>query len=150
MSAYLPNRPVTIRCGKLTVAAGGPEQAAPGNAATITIYESLLDWNGLGAQPPAVPFSRLMLSILSSHDSGASGLVFSQTLDGVNYDSITTYTYSAAGGEATYDFLIRSGANVKVVYTNSANNLTAWRYRLEGVFDRAVGGLTSATYNLSP
>lgn len=140
MSIYMTNRPITIRCGKLTVAAGGPEQAPPGSGSTITIYDSVLDWNGVGAQAPGLPFSRVVLTLFSSHDSAASGLVFANKLDGVLADTVISYTYSAAGGEFTYDFLVRSGSNVLITYANSANVLTAWRYRLVGILgDRNPG-----------
>lgn len=140
MSLLMTNPPVTIRCGKLTVPAGGPEQGPPGNGATITIYDSVLDWNGVGAQAPGLPFTRVVLTLFSSHDSGASGLVFANKLDGVIPDTVVSYTYSAAGGEFTYDFLVRSGSNLLITYTNSAAALTAWRYRLIGVIgDRNPG-----------
>lgn len=140
MSIYMTNRPVTIRVGKLTVAAGGPEQAPPGSGATITIYESVLDWNGRGDQAPGLPFSRLVFTMISSHDSAANGVVFADALDGVNYSTVSSQTYLTANGETTYDFLVRSGSNVKITYQNSANVLTTWRYRLLGILgDRNPG-----------
>lgn len=140
MSEGMINRPVTIRCGKLTVPAGNPEQGPPGSGGVITIYDSALDWNGQQPQATGLPFTRVVLTLFSSHDSAASGLVFANKLDGVIADTVVSYTYSAAGGEFTYDYLIRSGSNVLITYTNSANVLTAWRYRLIGVIgDRNPG-----------
>lgn len=139
-SLAMVNRPVTIRVGKFAPLAGGPEQSPPGSGATITIYDSVLDWNGIGAQAAGLPFSRVVLTLFSSHDSGASGLVFANKLDGVITDTVVSYTYSAAGGEFTYDYLVRSGSNLVITYTNSASVLTAWRYCLLGILgDRNPG-----------
>ena len=126
---------VLIKRGNLTGTTGA--QAAPGSAATITIFDStVVDpmWDPIG-----VPFERLVLSVISSADSGANGVVHSSSLDrGTNFDTITTNTYLTANGQTTYDYLMRGG-HVKIAYTNSAAVLTTWRYELWGVYDRNPG-----------
>lgn len=144
MSATLAmvNRPVVIAKGKLTVPAGSGEIGPPGSGATITIYNSILDWNGVGTQPSGVPFSRLVLTLLSSADSAANGVVFAESMDGVNIDTASTQTYLTANGLTTWDFLMRSpgGSNVKITYANSAAVLTSWRFVLSGILgDRSIG-----------
>jgi hypothetical protein len=43
---------------------------------------------------------------MSSHDSGANGVVFTESQDdGTNFDTISSQTYSAANGLVTFDFL---------------------------------------------
>lgn len=135
------NRPVILAKGKLTIPAGSGEIAAPGSGATITLYNSASDWNGIGSQPTGVPFSRLVLSMNSSADSAASGVVFLEALDGVNFDSTSTFSYTTASGLTAFDFLVRSpGASVKVTYQNSAAVLTTWRFVLTGILgDRNPG-----------
>lgn len=123
-----------IQRGNLTGTGGA--QAAPGNGATITIFDSPVSatWAVTG-----IPFDRLQLNIFSSHDSGASGLVFSSSFDrGSNYRTQSSNTYTNAGGAATYDYLMKGG-HVKIVYTNSANALTAWEMELFGIYDRNPG-----------
>jgi hypothetical protein len=141
MAVYMVNRPVIIATGKFTVPAGSGEIGPPGSGATITIYNSASDWNGIGSKPTGVPFSRIVFTMNSSADSGASGVVFSEALDGVNFRSAATFTYATAGGLTTYDFLVRSpGASVKLAYTNSAAVLIAWEFVLTGLLgDRNPG-----------
>jgi hypothetical protein len=126
---------VFIKRGNLTGTAGA--QAAPGNGATITIFDSTtVDpmWCPLG-----LPFERIEFNVYSSHDSGASGVVFSSSFDrGSNFRTQSTNTYSNASGATTYDYLVKGG-HVKIAYTNSANVLTAWEYELWGVYDRNPG-----------
>lgn len=123
-----------IRRGNLTGTSGA--QAAPGSGATITILDSPTDatW-----APTGIPFDRLQLNIYSSHDSGASGLVYNSSFDrGSNYRTQASYTYLNANGATTYDYLMKGG-HVKIAYTNSANVLTAWEMELFGIYDRNAG-----------
>lgn len=140
MSLQIVNRPVTIRRGKLTVPAGDPEQAAPTSGQTITLYDQTLDsTNAPGNQKVLPPWSRIRLTLFSSHDSGANGVVYAESQDGTNFDTLSTFTYLNANGSSTYDFLYRGG-HPKITYTNSANTLTSWRYTLEGIIgDRNPG-----------
>ena len=124
-----------IKRGNLTGTTGA--QAAPGNGATITIFDSPVDATQWA--PDGIPFDRLQLNIYSSHDSGASGVVFSSSFDrGTNYRTQSTNTYTNAGGATSYDYLMKGG-HVKIAYTNSANALTAWEMELIGCYDRNPG-----------
>lgn len=126
---------VIIQRGNLTGTGGA--QAAPGNGATITILDT--SDSGHTAWRDKVPFERIQVNIYSSHDSGASGVVFSSTFDrGANFRTQSTQTYLNSNGATTYDYLLKGG-HVKVAYTNSANALTAWEMEVVGVYDRNPG-----------
>lgn len=126
-------RGVVIARGNLTGSAGA--QAAPGSAATVTI----LDTTQTSAWAALVPFNRVTFNVLSSHDSGASGVAFTSSFDrGANFDTQVSYTYLTAGGAWTYDYLMKGG-HLKIAYTNSANVLTGWRYEVIGIYDRNPG-----------
>lgn len=126
---------VIIRRGNLTGTDGC--QAAPGSGATITIIDT--SDSGHSAWRDKVPFERIEFNMYSSHDSGASGVVFSSSFDrGANFDTQDTDTYLNADGPTTFDYLMKGG-HVKIAYTNSANVLTAWRYEVVGVYDRNPG-----------
>lgn len=125
---------VVIQRGNLTGTGGA--QAAPGSAATITLFDSTAAHS---AWTDKVPFERIEVNIYSSHDSGASGVVFSSSFDrGTNFRTQSTQTYLNANGATTYDYLMKGG-HVKVAYTNSANVLTAWEMEVVGVYDRNPG-----------
>lgn len=143
---YMVNRPIWIARGVLNPTAGSGEQSPPGNAATITIYDSTggsttgRDPNGAQFFTP-VPWSRLVLSIKSSADSGASGVLFEGSEDaGLNWDAMQAgQTYLTANGLTQYDVLVTS-PQVRIKYTNSAAVLTTWRMSLEGILgDRSKG-----------
>src|SRR5579872_255010 len=137
------NRPVVIAKGKLsptdneTGGAIGP----PASGATITLYDSSKDYGNLNLPAAGPPFSRIVLTINSSADGVASGIVFSEAMDGVNFDTAATASYTTASGLSTFDFLVRSqGAALKLTYQNSANTLTVWRFVLTGIIgDRNPG-----------
>ena len=113
----------------------GTAYAPPGSGATITIFDSTL----LGNWRDLLPFERIQLNVYSSHDSGASGVVFSSSFDrGTNFRTQASYTYLNADGATTYDYLLKGG-HVKVAYTNSANVLTSWEMELTAVYDRNPG-----------
>lgn len=126
---------VIIQRGNLTGTNGA--QAAPGSGATITILDTSDSTHT--AWRDKVPFERIQLNIYSSHDSGASGLVFSSSFDrGTNFRTQSSQTYSNAAGPASYDYLMKGG-HVKIAYTNSANVLTAWEMEVVGIYDRNPG-----------
>lgn len=126
---------VIIQRGNLTGTGGA--QAAPGSGATITILDT--SDSGHTAWKDKVPFERIEVNIYSSHDSGASGVVFSSSFDrGSNFRTQSSQTYLNANGATTYDYLMKGG-HVKVAYTNSANVLTAWEMEVVGVYDRNPG-----------
>lgn len=130
---------MVIHRGILAPAAGEPEQAAPGSGATVTIYDQTADHNGVGNQKPACPFERLQFTVMSSADSAASGVVFAESEDGTNFDTVSSQSYTAASGLTTFDFLCRGG-HPKITYQNSASVLTSWRYTLTGIMgDRNPG-----------
>lgn len=106
--------------------------AAPASGATITVWDS-------GSSASLTPSCmRIDLSLVSSHDSGTLGVVFQVSFDGgVNWDTINSFTYSAAGGQWTYS-CPRIGDRMRVRYTNSANTLTTWRGELRIVNDRSL------------
>lgn len=126
---------VIIQRGNLLGTGGA--QAAPGNGATITILDTTS--SAFTAWKDKVPFNRIQLNIFSSHDSGASGLVFTSSFDrGTNFRAQQAFTYTNAGGATTYDYLMKGG-HVKIAYTNSANALTAWEMEVVGIYDRNPG-----------
>jgi hypothetical protein len=127
------DRVLLVRGFLLGTAGGG--NAPPGSGATITILDTPTNLTLVGG----VPFARVELNVYSSHDSGASGVVFSSTFDrGTNYRTQSTNTYLNADGPTTYSYLMRGGG-VKIAYTNSANVLTAWEMEVWAVFDRNPG-----------
>lgn len=133
------NRPVQIARGVLSPAAGSGEQSPPASGATITIYDSTAGQNGLQFNQ-AVPFTRLMLTIRSSADSAASGVICEGSNDnGAHWEAMQTagsYVTATAGG-TLFDFAVTM-PQVRIRYTNSAATLTAWEMSLIGVIgDRA-------------
>jgi len=125
-----------ITRGALLGVANSGTEAPPGSSATITIFDSTVAPTEMKS---GVPCNRVQLNIYSSHDSGASGLVFSSSFDnGLNFRTQASYTYLNANGATTYDYLMK-GRHVKIAYTNSANVLTAWEMELWGVYDRNPG-----------
>lgn len=128
---------VLITRGALLGTNGTGTQAPPGSGATITIFDSTVSPTVYKA---GVPFQRLQLNIYSSHDSGASGVVFSSSFDsGTNFRTQSSTTYvNATDGARTWDYLMK-GSHVKIAYTNSANALTAWEMELYGCYDRNPG-----------
>jgi hypothetical protein len=139
LGAFGVNRPIIIRRGKLAPVNGEGEQGPPASGATITIYDQTLDRpTGLTDLVPA-PAARYQFSVMSSNDSAASGVVFAETHDGTNFDTVSSQTYSAANGLTTYEYLSRGGL-LKITYQNSANTLTSWRYTLSMILgDRNPG-----------
>lgn len=127
---------VLLARGFLLGTSGGGT-APPGNGATITIFDSTI--SSLTSWTDGVPFNRVVVNVYSSHDSGASGVVFSSSFDrGTNWRTQASYTYLNADGATTYDYLLKGG-HVKIAYTNSANVLTAWEMELVGIYDRNPG-----------
>ena len=125
---------VTLARGFLLGTTGGGN-AAPGSGATITIFDSTLNTTWVGS----FPYNRLQFNVYSSHDSGASGVVWSSSFDrGTNFRTQDTETYLNANGPSSYDYLVK-GNGTKLAYTNSANVLTAWEYELIGIYDRNPG-----------
>jgi hypothetical protein len=134
------NRPVWVARGVLNPAAGSGEQSPPGSGATIVIYDSTANNNGLQFSTN-VPFSRLVLSINSSANSAASGVIIEGSEDnGANWDAMqAAQSYVSASGLTQYDILVTS-PQVRIRYTNSAAVLTTWRMSLEGIIgDRSKG-----------
>ena len=125
-----------IKRGNL--AGTGGAQAAPGSAATITIFDST-DPAANNPWPHGLPFERTTLTLVSSADSGADGVVHASSVDrGTNWDTQDTDTYATADGSTTWDYLIKGG-HLRIRYTNSASVLTGWRYELWGHYDRNQG-----------
>lgn len=126
---------VTLTRGILTVPAGSGEQAAPGNAATITIIDTTLGPAG-GEVTRASRFARMVLSIYTSHISAVNGLKIYFSQDGTNWRLYDQQTV-AATTESVYDIPVMS-RHIKITYENSANALTAWEMCLLGVGCRAM------------
>lgn len=125
----------------LSPATGSGEQAAPGNGATITIFDSTANFTGGtdGGYPPwGGKWRRLHLDLYSSHASGTNGVIFEGSADGTNWDFSDTFTLSATTG-SIYNYHVRT-PHVRVRYTNSANVLTGWRMCLRGDPDSADSG----------
>ena len=134
------NREIPIARGVLNPAAGSGEQSPPGSGATIVIFDSTANTNGLQFAT-WIPFARLVLSINSSANSGASGVIIEGSEDnGANWDAMQpAQTYLTANGLTQYDILVTS-PQVRLRYTNSASVLTTWRMSLLGVMgDRSRG-----------
>ncbi len=110
--------------------------APPASAATVTLIDTLVD---MTADRDGVKPYRIEIDVYSSHDSGASGVVFTSTFDrGTNYRTQDTQTYLNADGPTTYDYLMKGG-HMKCAYTNSANTLTAFEVEVFGIYDRNPG-----------
>lgn len=135
------NRPITIARGILAPVAGDPEQSPPGSGATITIYDSTLDKPTGIKSKESQPFGRIRLTMYSSHDSAASGVVFNLSEDyGAHWRQQSAQSYTNAGGVTSYDLNASGAADVQILYTNSANVLTAWEMSLVGIVgDRNPG-----------
>ena len=134
------NRPIWIARGVLVPASGSGEQAPPGSGATITIFDSTANANALQFNTP-LPFSRLVLHIDSSHDSGAAGVIIEgSTNNGSTWTNMQpAQTYTTAAGPVDYDILVTM-PQVRLRYTNSAAVLTRWNMSLEGIMgDRSKG-----------
>ena len=110
--------------------------AAPGNAATITIFDS---GSREGTQQLAgqrfnkgVRWKRIITSSVASADSGASGVSFQASFDnGTNWDVIVTYTDTAAGAPNIH-YVSVAFPRWRMRYTNSAAVLTSWRGSIVG------------------
>lgn len=116
--------------------------AAPGNGSTITIFDSGTTVAGQqysSMDAIGVNWKRVIMTSVSSHDSGASGVVFQASFDdGTNWDTIVSYTDTAAGAPNIH-YVALSVPRWRVRYTNSANVLTSWRGNLVGdEFDRST------------
>lgn len=138
MSEGMVNRPIQIARGVLAPATGSGEQSPPGSAATIVIYDSTANTNNLQFNV-SIPFTRLMLTIKSSADSGASGVICEGSNDnGAHWETMQTAgSYTAASGLSLFDFAVTM-PQARIRYTNSAAVLTAWEMSLIGVIgDRA-------------
>jgi hypothetical protein len=138
MPTIMPNRPIWIARGVLAAnaIAGSGEQAPPGSGATITIFDSTA-----GGNTTPMPFTRLVLHIDSSADSGASGVIIEgSTNNGITWTTMqAAQTYLTASGPTDYDVLVTM-PQVRFKYTNSAAVLTRWNMSLEGLLgDRSKG-----------
>lgn len=132
------DREFVIKRGIMNPATGAPEQAQPGNAATITIWDSSLNANAL-SQKTGVPFSRVVLAIISSANSASGGVKFYLSQDGTNFNLDEDEDYLTADGVTTYDWLMRA-PHGKITYENSAAALTVWQMSLKAIIgDRDPG-----------
>ena len=135
MASVVEERVLLTRGFLLGTSGGG--SAPPGSGATITIFDSTIA--AYSSWLSGVPFQRIQLNIFSSHDSGASGVVFRSSFDrGTNFRAQASYTYLTANGATTYDYLMRGG-HFDLKFTNSAAVLTAWEMELFGCYDRNPG-----------
>lgn len=132
---------IRVYSGVLTATAGTGQSSAPGNGATVTLFDSTAQnpIPGVVLRPPAT-FKRLHVTIISSHDSGANGFVVEGSEDGTQWDSISSFypqTYTTAGGRNFWD-ITRTTPHIRVRYTNSANALTKWQASVELFVDHAA------------
>jgi hypothetical protein len=112
-------------------------EAAPGSGATVTLYDS-----GATDDPKIKPlgavWKHVCLTIVSSHDSAANGLVLEEHRgDAAGTWDATSFaeTYAAANG--LWKYYIDPGARRwRLRYTNSANTLTAFRSEVLGDADQ--------------
>lgn len=134
------NRPIQIARGVLSPAAGSGEQSPPGSGATIIIFDSTANANGKQFNT-GIPFSRLALTIVSSADSAANGVIVEGSEDnGATWDAMATASqYLTASGLVAFDIFV-TAPQVRIRYINSAAVLTTWKMSLVGVIgDRAKG-----------
>jgi hypothetical protein len=143
MPLFEHNRVLLAR-GKFSPSGNETTIPVPASGATVTLFDSTLNGNKL-TPIPVLPFERLQINLYSSHDSAASGVVFSSDFDGgnattpsSNFRQQSTQSFTNATGAATWDYLVRGG-HAKVTYQNSANTLTAWEVEVYGVYDRNPG-----------
>lgn len=97
--------------------------AAPGNAATITLWDSNADGRN---KSQGTRYKRVIANIYSSAASGTNGLSFQESADdGANWDELASYTVAAT--TYTKSVVGMSAHRTRVRYTNSAAVLTAFR-----------------------
>jgi hypothetical protein len=136
---------VLLNRGKFNPSGNEATIPVPASGATVTLFDSTLNGNGLQPIPP-LPFERLQINLYSSADSAANGVVFNSDFDGGNAASPSsthwrqqsTQSFTNASGATTWDYLVRGG-HAQVTYQNSANTLTAWEVEVWGVYDRNPG-----------
>jgi hypothetical protein len=112
----------------LATSYGSAAVAAPGSAATITLWSSVTA--GLSATTGA-RFKRIIVSVIASSASAASGLQFDISVDGSNWDNLVSYSISANTMTVNY-VSIPGSPFIRVRYVNSANVLTTWRMWVAG------------------
>jgi hypothetical protein len=133
-------KPVVLYRGVLSAAAGTGQSSAPGNGATVTLWSSNLANPGAGSFYPPMPLKRFGLTILSSHDSAANGVIVEESEDGSVWDSISAIfpqVYTAANGRQFWD-IKKTAAHIRFRYINSANPLAKWQASIEGLVDEAA------------
>lgn len=138
MQFQMVNRPVQIARGVLLPNANSGETAPPASGATITIYDSTANNNGLQGNP-SIPFTRLVLTVKSSADGAASGVTCEGSNDnGLHWETMqAASSYTTASGLSTYDFAVTM-PQARIKFANSAAVLTVWEMSLIGVIgDRA-------------
>lgn len=106
----------------LATSYGSAAVAAPGSGATITLWSSVTA--GLPATTGA-RYKRLIVKVISSAASAASGLQFDESVDGSNWDNLISYSISA--NTFTASSVAVSAPFLRVRYVNSASVLTTWR-----------------------
>jgi hypothetical protein len=145
MSFQIINRRTVLARGKFAPTGNETTIPVPGSGATVTLFDSTLNGNGL-PPIPGLPFDRIQVNLYSSADSAANGVVFSSAFDGANAASPSatnwrqqsTQSFTNASGPASWDYLMK-GSHAKITYQNSANVLTAWEVEVVGIFDRDPG-----------
>jgi hypothetical protein len=111
----------------LATSYGSAAVAAPGSAATITLWSSVTA--GLPATTGA-RFKRIIVNVIASSASAASGLQFDESVDGSNWDNLISYSVSA--NTYTKSYVSMAAPFLRVRYVNSANVLTTWRMAVLG------------------
>lgn len=101
---------------------------APAAEATVTLYSSTAN---VGAVGRGQRFKALHLNIYSSHASGASGVVFSESNDGGTNFEVKNRRFLPAAVYRRFTFRPKS-PEWKIAFTNSASTLTAFRWSLMG------------------
>ncbi len=116
---------VILRRGVLTPTDG--ELSTPGSGAQITLWSSAGNPNSSygGAR-----FKRLIVNLYVSHASGTNGLLFQESADGTNWRDLVSYTVAAT--TLTKTSVGVSAPYVRVLYTNSANVLSAFELTVMG------------------
>ena len=136
-----PHEPVVLYRGTTTPKAGSGETAGPGSGATVILYDATATNQSPGYNIRPCQFTRITGDIVSSHDSGALGVIVEMSDDGTQWDAAVGFpsTYTAASGRLVLDILVTSPF-LRIKYTNSAASLTKWQVNILGFLgDRAKG-----------
>ncbi len=118
--------------------------AAPGDAATVTLFNSTTMFGGEACAALSLfKISRVIVTFLSINQaSAANGLVPSASSnDGANWDQTETgitVAASVAGSVETHDFAVDRFRDFKLLFTAGATGPTTWRVTVCAIVGQRV------------